>query len=349
MVQLRSAALSDHPSIMMVWRRSVEATHDFLTAADVDRIAQAVPTYLDHVRLTVAIDDDRIVGFIGSAVPDASASAPTTNSDLPTDCERMVSIEMLFVDPSAFGRGIGTQLLEDAAKGNSTVLVDVNEQNPAALGFYKSRGFAVVGRSERDTQGDPFPLLHLKRDNQMTQPRPGMAALTELLSCEFWAFLSTCTSILTRQLRSSTTTMTSRKFHFVSKTSNWHCTQVTSPATPVPGSHIVGSFDLSFTGEMQGKAHCTLVMTAYGKQLANGHKPNDFAGQAYFTGKLGGAEGSIAINQVGIFDGKRMVSTWTFLPETGTGQLEGLTGTTELEGSDPTPGAFEGAVEATFA
>lgn len=204
--------------------------------------------------------------------------------------------------------------------------------------------------------------------------------------------------------------------HFVSKTSNWHCTQVTSPATPVPGSHIVGSFDLSFTGEMQGKAHCTLVMTAYGKQLANGHKPNDFgeseralpslsftsllsicrfipfshntldasfgrpddrgqsscihcaekrsggrsffapttladnpAGQAYFTGKLGGAEGSIAINQVGIFDGKRMVSTWTFLPETGTGQLEGLTGTTELEGSDPTPGAFEGAVEATFA
>lgn len=44
-----------------------------------------------------------------------------------------------------------------------------------------------------------------------------------------------------------------------------------------------------------------------------------------------------------------MVSTWTFLPETGTGQLEGLTGTTELEGEDPTPGSFEGALEATFA
>lgn len=73
---------------------------------------------------------------------------------------------------------------------------------------------------------------------------------------------------------------------FVSKTSNWHCTQVTSPATEVPGSHIVGSFDLTFTGEMQGKAHCTLVMTAYGKQLANGHKPNDFGESA---GRLGGS------------------------------------------------------------
>lgn len=70
--------------------------------------------------------------------------------------------------------------------------------------------------------------------------------------------------------------ITDNAVHFVSKPSNWHCTQVTSPATEVPGSHIVGSFDLAFTGDMKGKAHCTLVMTAYGKQLANGHKPNDF-------------------------------------------------------------------------
>lgn len=166
-VQLRPATLSDHPSILMVWRRSVEATHDFLTPADIDRIAQVVPTYLDHVRLTVAIDSDRIVGFMGTSVPDAAASAPPSSSSDPTDhtakTQSHVSIEMLFVDPSVFGKGIGSTMLEDAAKGYDVVLVDVNEQNPAALGFYNSCGFEIVGRSERDTQGDPFPLLHLKR------------------------------------------------------------------------------------------------------------------------------------------------------------------------------------------
>lgn len=70
---------------------------------------------------------------------------------------------MLFVDPSVFGRGFDSALLDNATKGHCTVLVDVNEQNPSALGFYKSRGFEVVGRSERDTHGDPFPLLHLRR------------------------------------------------------------------------------------------------------------------------------------------------------------------------------------------
>lgn len=44
-----------------------------------------------------------------------------------------------------------------------------------------------------------------------------------------------------------------------------------------------------------------------------------------------------------------MVATWTFLPETGTGQLEGLEGQTELVASDPTPGAFEGKLDVNFA
>ena len=41
--------------------------------------------------------------------------------------------------------------------------VDVNEQNEAALGFYRSLGFELVGRSPTDSGGRPFPLLHQKR------------------------------------------------------------------------------------------------------------------------------------------------------------------------------------------
>ena len=39
--------------------------------------------------------------------------------------------------------------------------VDVNEQNPQALAFYKRQGFRIVGRSAQDGQGMPYPLLHM--------------------------------------------------------------------------------------------------------------------------------------------------------------------------------------------
>jgi hypothetical protein len=42
-------------------------------------------------------------------------------------------------------------------------VLDVNEQNPEATRFYEAMGFVVVDRSELDTQGQPFPLLHMRR------------------------------------------------------------------------------------------------------------------------------------------------------------------------------------------
>ena len=39
----------------------------------------------------------------------------------------------------------------------------VNEQNPAAAGFYRHMGFAVYRRSELDEQGGPYPILYMRR------------------------------------------------------------------------------------------------------------------------------------------------------------------------------------------
>ena len=41
--------------------------------------------------------------------------------------------------------------------------LDVNEQNPGAVEFYRRRGFEQVGRSPVDSDGRPFPLLHFRR------------------------------------------------------------------------------------------------------------------------------------------------------------------------------------------
>ena len=58
--------------------------------------------------------------------------------------------------------------------------VVVNEPNPSARGFYEHVGFAVCGRSERDEQGGPFPILYMKL-NDNNKPNMEKAIAKDLL------------------------------------------------------------------------------------------------------------------------------------------------------------------------
>ena len=71
-------------------------------------------------------------------------------------------IEMLFLHPQARGTGIGKQLLQYAVTQLGCTLVDVNEQNEQAVGFYKHYGFTVIDRTEKDGLGMPYPLLQME-------------------------------------------------------------------------------------------------------------------------------------------------------------------------------------------
>ena len=42
--------------------------------------------------------------------------------------------------------------------------VPVNEQNPQAVGFYEHLGFQTYKRTECDEEGNPYPLLYMKRN-----------------------------------------------------------------------------------------------------------------------------------------------------------------------------------------
>lgn len=135
-MEIRPARPEDRDAIVRIWRRAVEATHHFLTPADVDALepeVRAIPLEILMAR------DPEPVGWIA------------THED---------RIEALFVDPDVHGRGVGTALLATT----SATHVDVNEQNPSGRAFYAARGFVPVGRSELDGEGRPFPLLHLRRE-----------------------------------------------------------------------------------------------------------------------------------------------------------------------------------------
>ena len=145
-----SIGQKDYGEVVQVWEASVHATHDFLTEADIQYFKPLILNqYLDAVDLFCIKDQDAILGFLG------------------VDDQKM---EMLFVLPDATGRGVGKALAEYAIDHLNVCEVDVNEDNPNAVEFYKHMGFVVVSRSPLDNTGKPFPILHMKlKENYNSQ------------------------------------------------------------------------------------------------------------------------------------------------------------------------------------
>jgi putative acetyltransferase len=133
----------DFAQVLEVWEASVRATHHFLSEADIQFLKPLIPDALAEVTQLFGVRDGAglVIGFAG------------VEKDM---------VEMLFLHPAWRGQGIGTRLLRHAIDELGARLVDVNEQNHQAMGFYLRMGFEVEGRSALDSTGGPFPLLHMR-------------------------------------------------------------------------------------------------------------------------------------------------------------------------------------------
>ena len=139
---------TDYPRVVEVWEASVRATHGFVSEADIQGFKPMLRDGLPYVEHLLCQRDHtgQVVGFIGVVGN---------------------KVEMLFIHPDWRGRGIGGRLLSHAVSQFDATLVDVNEQNTQALGFYLRQGFEVIGRSDLDSTNKPYPLLHMR----LSQPR----------------------------------------------------------------------------------------------------------------------------------------------------------------------------------
>lgn len=146
MYTLRASRPEDGEALVDLWRRSVDATHHFLSAEDREAIDDEVCGFLPHAPVTVAVDEnDKPLGFM---LIDGT------------------HMEALFIDPDVRGSGIGRQLLQYGLSSRGPLTTDVNMQNSPAVGFYQRMGFVETGRSEADSQGRPYPLIHLRYQGQ---------------------------------------------------------------------------------------------------------------------------------------------------------------------------------------
>ena len=142
MFRFRNSTDHDFPQIMDIWRRAVDATHDFLSAADRAAIERELEAFFPNVQLELAVDAaDTAHGFM--FLHDGH-------------------LEALFVHPGQHGKGIGKAFIARAVAIHPSLTTDVNEQNPRALAFYEHVGFRRIARSAHDGQGRPYPLIHLR-------------------------------------------------------------------------------------------------------------------------------------------------------------------------------------------
>lgn len=129
--------------LIVIWEKSVKATHLFLSEDEVEEIKKYVPQALMGIaHLIIARDQDgRPAAFMGIEEQ---------------------KLEMLFIAPEKRGKGLGRELLQYGIENYSVSELAVNEQNPLAKGFYGHMGFQVYKRTDYDEQGSPYPLLYMK-------------------------------------------------------------------------------------------------------------------------------------------------------------------------------------------
>jgi putative acetyltransferase len=138
--QIQKGKTDDYKQLTAVWESSVKATHHFLKQEDFRFYKKVLPDFFSQVTLYTLRSENEIVAFMGISGE---------------------SLDMLFVSDKARGKGYGRRLLEYAMNRLHVTRVDVNEQNDQATGFYEKFGFRIVGRSEKDSMGKDYPILHL--------------------------------------------------------------------------------------------------------------------------------------------------------------------------------------------
>ncbi|WP_235844214.1 acetyltransferase [Crenobacter intestini] len=141
MISIRLSRPDEGARVVEIWRRAVDATHDFLSPEDRQAIDELVCDFLPKATLWLAVD--------AHGYPLAFMLIDDGH------------MEALFVDPAFRGEGIGASLVRHGLSIHPAMTTDVNEQNGQAIGFYEKMGFKRTGRSSVDAQGRPYPIIHL--------------------------------------------------------------------------------------------------------------------------------------------------------------------------------------------
>jgi ribosomal protein S18 acetylase RimI-like enzyme len=146
-VFVRTAGPRDIGAIQSLLKATWHATYDgFYGADEVDKITAQ---WHSTARLSAMMERDRSEYLVAD---DGQSLCGVAYAAAEGEDARVVTLFQLYVHPDLQGRGIGGMLLEeieDSFFESQKLRLEVEERNARAIAFYRSQGFAEVGRLEQ--------------------------------------------------------------------------------------------------------------------------------------------------------------------------------------------------------
>ena len=128
--------------LVVLWEKSVEVSHLFLSTEEISEIKKYVPQALKEIKHLIIESDKKGKPIAFRGIYEQK-------------------LEMLFLNPDDMNKGLGRKLLEEAISHYLVRELTVNEQNPQARAFYEYMGFKIYKREAIDEQGQPYPILYM--------------------------------------------------------------------------------------------------------------------------------------------------------------------------------------------
>ncbi|MBI9061250.1 MAG: N-acetyltransferase [Marinilabiliaceae bacterium] len=133
-MEIRSIEKKDVETVVELWFQTSIIAHDFIPesywAKNKDVMASI---YLPNSETYVAIEDEKIVGFISMA-------------------ENLLAA--IFVDNKIQGRGTGKKLLNFIKKRRVKIQLKAYKRNTKTVDFYKSQDFNVISENKENETGE---------------------------------------------------------------------------------------------------------------------------------------------------------------------------------------------------
>jgi len=146
-MEIRKLNKNDIEAVVELWYKTSIVAHDFIPEGYWMQNKKAMASiYLPNSETYLAIDNERIVGFI----------AMTENY-----------LAAIFVDNEMQGNGIGKNLLNFIKDKRKTIRLKAYGKNAKTIDFYKSQGFCIIAEQEEEETGESEFVMEWGEDESV--------------------------------------------------------------------------------------------------------------------------------------------------------------------------------------